>query len=122
MGRSPHIVITATRSYLFARENNAITQKAQLALNRLNREIIELSDVRNAGSTCMVYESPYGRRAVALVDGTVRLFADYASTTCPTTGGEYHRRGACVLHPLQPRTERHREPLERRAESGISLP
>lgn len=81
-------VITATRSYLFARENNAITQKAQLALNRLNREIIELSDVRNAGSTCMVYESPYGRRAVALVDGTVRLFADYASTTCPTTGGD----------------------------------
>lgn len=81
-------VITAARSYVFARENNAITQKAQLALNRLNREIIELSDVRDASSTCMVYESPYGRRAVALVDGTVRLFADYASTTCPTTGGD----------------------------------
>ncbi len=81
-------VITATRSYVFARENNAITQKAQLALNRLNREIIELSDVRDAGSTCMVYESPYGRRAVALVDGTVRLFTDYGSTVCPTTGGD----------------------------------
>lgn len=81
-------VITATRSYLFARENSAITQKAQLALNRLNREIIELSDVRAASATCVVYESPYGRRAVALVDGTVRLFADYASATCPTTGGD----------------------------------
>ena len=34
-------VITATRSYLFAKENDAITQKAQLALGRLNREFIE---------------------------------------------------------------------------------
>ncbi|NPV04082.1 MAG: type II secretion system protein [Syntrophaceae bacterium] len=81
-------VITATRSYVFARENNAITQKAQLALNRLTREIIELSDVRDASATCMVYESPYGRRAVALVGGTVRLFTDYAYTACPTTGGD----------------------------------
>lgn len=81
-------VITATRSYIFARENSAITQKAQLALNRLNREMIELSDIREASATCVVYESPYGRRAVALVDGTVRLFADYASATCPTTGGD----------------------------------
>jgi len=81
-------VITATKSYLFTRENNAITQKAQLALNRLSREIIELSDVRDASATCVVYESPYGRRAVALVGGTIRLFTDYASTTCPTTGGD----------------------------------
>ena len=81
-------VLTATRSYVFARENNAITQKAQLALNRLNREIIELSDIRDASSTCLVYESPDGRRAVALVDGTIRLFTDYGSTVCPTTGGD----------------------------------
>ena len=81
-------VITATRSYLYARENNAITQKAQLALNRLTREIIELSDVRDASSTCVVYESPYGRRAVAFVNGTVSLFTNYTNTTCPTTGGD----------------------------------
>ena len=39
-------VVMGTRGYLFARENDAITQKAQLALGRLNREFIELSDVK----------------------------------------------------------------------------
>ena len=81
-------VITATKSYLFARENNAITQKAQLALNRLNREIIELSNIRDASSTCVVYESPYGRRAVARLGNTVRLFTGYGSMVCPTEGGD----------------------------------
>ena len=81
-------VLTATRGYVFARENNAITQKAQLALNRLNREFIELSDIRDANSTCVVYESPYGRRAVASVGGAIRYFPDYASATCPTSGGD----------------------------------
>jgi prepilin-type N-terminal cleavage/methylation domain-containing protein len=83
-------VVTATRSYLFARENNAITQKAQLALGRLNREFIELSNIKDAKSTCVVYESPYGRRAVAKVDSAVYLFSDYANTTCPasSSGGD----------------------------------
>jgi prepilin-type N-terminal cleavage/methylation domain-containing protein len=81
-------VITATRSYLFAKENNAITQKAQLALGRLNREFIELSDIKDANSTCVVYESPYGRRAVAKVGSAVHFFSDYATTTCPSTGGD----------------------------------
>jgi prepilin-type N-terminal cleavage/methylation domain-containing protein len=81
-------VITATRSYLFARENNAITQKAQLALGRLNREFIELSDIKDANDTCVVYESPYGRRAVAKVGSEVHFFSDYAPTTCPSSGGD----------------------------------
>ncbi len=71
-------VITATRSYLFARENDAITQKAQLALGRINREMIELSDIKDANSTCVVYESPYGQRAIKMVvedaRATIKLF------------------------------------------------
>ncbi len=81
-------VTTATRSYLFARENNAITQKAQVALGRLNREFIELSGIKDANSTCVVYESPYGRRAVAKVGSAVHFFSDYATTTCPSSGGD----------------------------------
>ena len=78
-------VITATRSYLFARENDAITQKAQLALGRLNRELIELSDIKDANSTCVVYESPYGRRAVESVgDREVDdMFSDYVKRDLP---------------------------------------
>ncbi len=81
-------VITATRSYLFAKENDAITQKAQLALGRLNREFIELSEIKDANGTCVVYESPYGRRAVAKVGSAVHFFSDYATTTCPSSGGD----------------------------------
>jgi len=81
-------VITATRSYLFAKENDAITQKAQLALGRLNREFIELSEIKDANGTCVVYESPNGRRAVAKVGSAVHFFSDYAPTTCPSTGGD----------------------------------
>ena len=71
-------VIMGMRGYLFARENDVITQKAQLALSRLNREIIELSDIKDANSTCVVYESPYGPRAIKMVveagSTTIKLF------------------------------------------------
>ena len=83
-------VIMGAQAYLFARENNAITQKAQLAMNRINREFIELSDVKDANSTCTVYDSPYGRRAIAKVGGAVYLFSNLAptTTTCPSSGGD----------------------------------
>ena len=51
-------VITATRGYVFARENNAITQKAQLALNRLNREFIELSDIKDETARALFMKVP----------------------------------------------------------------
>src|SRR5512137_897668 len=79
-------VITATRSYLFAKENDAITQKAQLALNRINREIVELSDIKAATPTCIIYESPYGQRAVARVENTIQLFLN-PGNTCPVGSG-----------------------------------
>ncbi|HET6491008.1 MAG TPA: type II secretion system protein, partial [Syntrophales bacterium] len=82
-------VITATRSYLFARENNAITQKAQLALNRLSREFIELSNVTaNSTSDCISYDSPYGKRAIAKVGNTVQYFANPGSGTTCSAGSD----------------------------------
>jgi prepilin-type N-terminal cleavage/methylation domain-containing protein len=82
-------VVTATRSYLFARENNAITQKAQLALNRLSREFIELSNVTaNSSSDCISYESPYGKRAIAKVGNTVQYFVNPGSGTTCSAGSD----------------------------------
>src|SRR5512135_1627789 len=80
------LVITATRGYLYARENDAITQKAQLALGRLNREFVELSDIKAATPTCIIYESPYGQRAVARVENTIQLFLN-PGNTCPIGSG-----------------------------------
>ena len=109
-------VITATRSYLFARENNAITQKAQLALGRLNRELIELSDIKDANSTCVVYESPYGRRAIARARSEfglslLQLFIDYMPVF-RIRRGHSDRRGAELLDPVQPEPGRHGKPVE----------
>ncbi|HTZ41442.1 MAG TPA: prepilin-type N-terminal cleavage/methylation domain-containing protein [Syntrophales bacterium] len=81
-------VIMGAQAYLFARENDAITQKAQLAMNRINREFIELSDIKDASSTCVVYESPYGRRAIASQGNAVHLYSNYAATTCPVSSGD----------------------------------
>jgi hypothetical protein len=60
-----------------------ITQKAQLALNRINREFIELSDVKDDKDSCIIYESPYGARAIKMVDSdkTIKLFKINSTVT-----------------------------------------
>jgi prepilin-type N-terminal cleavage/methylation domain-containing protein len=80
-------VIMGMQGYLFARENDVITQKAQLALSRLNREFIELSDVKDASSTCIVYQSPYGTRAIARVSNTIQFFSS-ANSCSNLSGGD----------------------------------
>ena len=82
-------VVMGTRGYLFARENDAITQKAQLALGRLNREFIELSNVKavNDSQPYLIYEVPSRvagvlaeRRAVAKVGNAVQMFFNVPGT------------------------------------------
>ena len=71
-------VLMGLRGYINTRENDVITQKAQLAMNRINREFIELSNVKDDKEGCIIYESPYGWRAIKMVemDGykTIKLF------------------------------------------------
>jgi len=59
-------VLMGLRGYINTRENNEITQKAQLAMNRINREFIELIDIRDIveSPACLIYEGPGGRRAL----------------------------------------------------------
>ena len=89
------LVITATRGYLFARENDAITQKAQLALGRLNREFTELMDVkaRDDAQPYLIYEIPLRtggveRRGIAKVDNTVQMFFNVPGTTLSGLTGD----------------------------------
>ena len=71
-------VLMGLRGYLNTRENDVITQKAQLAMNRINREFIELSAVKDDTESCIIYESPYGWRAIKMVEvegkKTIKLF------------------------------------------------
>ena len=79
-------VLMGLRGYVNTRENNVITQKAQLAMNRINRELIELIDIKDATPTCIIYESPYGQRAVARVENTIQLFLN-PGNICPVGSG-----------------------------------
>ena len=78
-------VLMGLRGYVNTRENNVITQKAQLAMNRINREFIELIDIRDVviSPTCIVYEGPGGRRALRYNSEKkeVLYFSGLSSTT-----------------------------------------
>jgi len=79
-------VLMGLRGYVNTRENNVITQKTQLAMNRINRELIELIDIKHATPTCIIYESPYGKRAIKIVesdnDKTISLFTNVIVSSC----------------------------------------
>jgi prepilin-type N-terminal cleavage/methylation domain-containing protein len=93
-------VVMGMRGYLFAKENDAITQKAQLAMSRLNRELMELTDIKavNSSQPYLIYEVPagvagsstdplrYERRAVAKVGNTLQMFFNVSGTSLPGTG------------------------------------
>jgi prepilin-type N-terminal cleavage/methylation domain-containing protein len=51
-------IITGLRGYFFARDNVTITQKAQLALTRVSRELMELTDITSVQMSplLLVYE------------------------------------------------------------------
>ena len=48
-------IMEGAKGYVFAKENAVTTQKAQLAIARMSREFLELSDVTSASSTEIQY-------------------------------------------------------------------
>ena len=80
-------VLTGLKGYLFARENDILTQKAQLAITRLERELLEIIDVpapMDSSRPYLIYESPHGRRAIAKVGDTVRIFFSVPGSSLPS--------------------------------------
>ncbi|NLX30815.1 MAG: prepilin-type N-terminal cleavage/methylation domain-containing protein [Deltaproteobacteria bacterium] len=77
-------VLMGMKGYVTSRENNVLTQKAQLALNRIHREFIELSEVQDGKERCLIYQGPYGRRALKWFenDKTIRLFTNADAISC----------------------------------------
>ena len=60
-------IVSIMKGYVFTRENVVISQKARLAMSRITRELMALSDIDSANSTgtCIIYKidtkSPYYR-------------------------------------------------------------
>ena len=60
-------IVQGVQGYVFARENATTTQKAQLAMVRMSRELIELTDVTSAGDspTTIVYDRDSDSHTIA---------------------------------------------------------
>lgn len=50
------VIVTGMKGYLFAKDNLSISQKAQMAMTRMNRELMELFDVSTAESSRITYQ------------------------------------------------------------------
>ncbi len=78
-------IVTGLRGYMQAKENGHLAQKAQIALTRINRELMELIDViaRDDGADpWVVFDNRLlGRQAIAKVGSTMRLYSLAAGAT-----------------------------------------
>jgi prepilin-type N-terminal cleavage/methylation domain-containing protein len=77
-------IVSAISGYAVVRENVALSQKIQLAATRIQRELLELTDIDDRDDTrpYIVYYSALGQRqAIAKVDDTIRLYDDPAETS-----------------------------------------
>jgi prepilin-type N-terminal cleavage/methylation domain-containing protein len=72
-------IVAAISGYAVVRENVGLSQKIQLAATRIQRELLELTDIDDRDDTrpYIVYFSATGQRqAIAKVDDTIRLYVD----------------------------------------------
>ncbi len=53
-------IVTGINGYVFARDNAVISQKARMAVPRISRELMELTDVTTADASRITYERPDG--------------------------------------------------------------
>jgi prepilin-type N-terminal cleavage/methylation domain-containing protein len=83
-------IVTGTKGYIQTKENVHMAQKAQLAMTRIKRELMELTAIaaRNDGQPWVIFDNPTGRLAIAQVGDTVEMFFNLAptQTTLPGTG------------------------------------
>jgi hypothetical protein len=80
-------IVSAISGYAIVRENVSLSQKLQLATARINREMLELTDISERDDTRphIVYRSAAGRlQAIAKVDDTIRIYNDPGETVDDT--------------------------------------
>ncbi len=70
-------IVTGMKGYLFARDNASITQNAQLAMARMGRELIELTDVTSAEPSSITFSRIDGNLQTIYLDSdddTIKIF------------------------------------------------
>ncbi|MDY6792923.1 MAG: prepilin-type N-terminal cleavage/methylation domain-containing protein [Thermodesulfobacteriota bacterium] len=69
-------IVTGTKGYLLAKENSHMAQKAQIAMARIQRELMELTDIAatQADPAFIVYDNTTGRHAIAREGSDVKMY------------------------------------------------
>lgn len=68
-------IVQAVKGYITVKENSVITQKAQLAMSRINREIVETIRITSPGAnaTVLPVSTPTGDKIIGLDNGAVKM-------------------------------------------------
>jgi prepilin-type N-terminal cleavage/methylation domain-containing protein len=75
-------IVQAVKGYVITKQNSEITQKAQLAMSRITREIVEMIRVTsNATATALPLSTPTGEKIIGLNNGAVKIA--FGSATLP---------------------------------------
>jgi prepilin-type N-terminal cleavage/methylation domain-containing protein len=67
-------IVSFTKGFVFVKKNIHVAQKSQLAMARLNRELMELSDIDDASvSTEISFKGTSGERTIGLDDSKIKI-------------------------------------------------
>ncbi len=66
-------IVQGVQGYVFARENACTTQKAQLAMSRMSRELLELTHVTTAAGNQIVYDRDSLSHTITFASGTITI-------------------------------------------------
>ena len=88
-----------TRLYLISTENAQLSQKAQLAVARLSRELMTLSDIAHIDpdQPYLIYDHPSGRRAIAKVSDRIKIFTGLSGTQESLSSSELENQGHALI-------------------------
>jgi prepilin-type N-terminal cleavage/methylation domain-containing protein len=68
-------IVTGVKGYVFTRENAHLSQKSNLAMQRITREFLEIIDIdpNNVTASSLVYRNSRGWAAIASVNQTIKM-------------------------------------------------
>jgi prepilin-type N-terminal cleavage/methylation domain-containing protein len=84
-------IVTGTRGYLFAKQNSHMAQKAQIAMARIQRELMELTAIaaRQVDPAFIIYDNTTGRHAIARDGNYVKMYdLNPGAMTIPVDQGD----------------------------------
>lgn len=63
-------IVSAVQGYIFSKNNVAISEKAMLAIARINRELLECQDCSGSGTMTFPFNNTLGSRYIQLIGGS----------------------------------------------------